>query len=225
MWTRYFFYRNESLKTTWTFRLASVSGLVVVLCLTRGFWIPAISGSLVCAEQIRGTDAILIENLDVDYLPFERAATLQREGFSSRILVPIEAGSDSEESRVAGGIVELMTRIARLRDWETISIQDVEPISLNAAGQVRDFLVKEQVRSVMIVTPGFRSRRSSLIYGAVLTPAGISVSCVPVFGRRTPATWTDTWHGIQEVTLQLFKLQYYRFWILPWQAWKKAVRR
>ena len=65
-----------------------------------------------------------------------------------------------------------------------------------------------------MVTPGFRSQRSSLVYQAVLAPAGIAVYCVPVFGQKTPANWTETWHGIQEVAEQFLKLQYYRFYVL-----------
>ena len=67
----------------------------------------------------------------------------------------------------------------------------------------------------MLVTPGMRSRRSDLVYRSVLAPAGISVLCVPVFGRSTPDNWWHTWHGIQEVLEQSGKLQYYRFYVLP----------
>ena len=97
---------------------------------------------------------------------------------------------------------------------EFIPIQEIEPISLNAAYQIRDFLTKVHLRSVIVVTDGFRSKRSALVYHAVLDPAGINVSCIPVFGQRTPKNWTETWHGIQEVAKQLLKLQYYRFYVL-----------
>jgi hypothetical protein len=93
-------------------------------------------------------------------------------------------------------------------------IRAIEPISLNAAYEIRDFLTKEHLRTVIVVTPGFRSKRSSLIYQAVLAPAGITVSCMPVFVGATLENWSQTWHGIQEVTEQFLKLQYYRFYIL-----------
>src|SRR5262249_14700400 len=85
------------------------------------------------------------------------------------------------------------------------------PISLNVAYQIRDFLTAEHLRSIIVVTSGFRSQRSSLVYHAVLDPVGIKVSCAPVFGQKTPANWTKTWHGIQDVAEQLLKLQYYPF--------------
>jgi hypothetical protein len=42
---------------------------------------------------------------------------------------------------------------------------------------------------------------------------------VPVFGVNTPKNWTQTWHGIQGVTEQWLKLQYYRFYVL----WHRSV--
>jgi hypothetical protein len=37
---------------------------------------------------------------------------------------------------------------------------------------------------------------------------------VPVLGEKTAKNWTKTWHGIQDVTEQWLKLQYYRFYVL-----------
>ena len=92
-----------------------------------------------------------------------------------------------------------MARAARLQNLELIPVSFAEPISLNVAYEVRAVLESEHVRSVILVTPGFRSRRSALIYGKVLGEAGIATSCVPVFGPHTPDNWTRTWHGIEGV--------------------------
>jgi hypothetical protein len=169
-------------------------------------------------EQARTSDAIIVENFDPDYLVFEAAANLQQAGLSARVLVPTAASRrDPLATNVLDrGIAELMARLARVQNPEIIPIrEDIEPISLNSAYDIRDFLIKEHLRSVIVVAPAFRSRRSSLIYRAVLTPAGIQVYCMPVFSEHTPENWTATWHGIQDVTLQFMKLQFYRFNVLP----------
>lgn len=214
-WQRHFFYRRESLKMTWKFRLALLILLVLLVSVTRGFWISRIGQSLVCTEEIAPSDVILVENFDPHYLVFERAAALHKAGLAASVLVPTDASRDSENADlVSQGITELMIRTAQLQNPELLPIQISEPISLNAASQIRDFLTTEHLRSVIIVTDGFRSKRSSLIYHAVLGPAGIKVGCVPVFGQTTPQNWTKTWHGIQDVTEQFLKLQYYRFYVL-----------
>jgi hypothetical protein len=175
-----------------------------------------VAESLVCNAAAPPSDALLIENFDPDYLVFERAEALQRSGIASRVLVPTTAADETGPNAVDQGITELMARVARLTKFEILPIRVSEPISLNAAIQVRDELVKKQIRSIIVVAPGFRSRRSALIYGTVLNPAGIRVSCDPVFGLTTTSNWTHTTHGIQGVMEHFVKLQYYRFWILPW---------
>lgn len=47
-----------------------------------------------------------------------------------------------------------------------------------------------------------------------MAPAGITVSCIPVFVGAARENWSQTWHGIQEVTEQFLKLQFYRFYVL-----------
>ena len=76
-------------------------------------------------------------------------------------------------------IAELMGRTARVGEMTMIPIRETEPISLNTAYGVRDFLRKEGIQSVAVVAPAFRSRRSAMIYGTVLAPAGIAMRCVP----------------------------------------------
>jgi hypothetical protein len=217
-WTRLFFYRKECLKTTWTFRLLVLVCLLGVPWLTSGLWAGAVGRGLVCKEQQGGpaAGAILVENFDLNYLVFERAADLRRQGATARVVVPVQASAESAEPNlVSAQIVEVMGRTARLGELTMIPVRETEPISLNTAYQVRDFLRKEGIQSVLVVAPGFRSRRSAMVYGTVFGPAGIATRCLPVFGGQTPETWPNTWHGIEQVVEQYLKLAYYRFFILP----------
>jgi hypothetical protein len=214
-WQHHFFYRKESLKTTWKFRLALLMLVMLLVSVTREFWILKIGQSLVCTEEMSPSDVILVENFDPDYRVFERAAALRKADLAVRVLVHTEASRDPEGANpVSQGIAELMARVARLQDPTILPIRIFEPVSLNAAYQIRDFLIKEHLRSVIIVTHGFRSRRSALVYHTVLDPTGIRVGCMPVFRESTPKNWTATWHGIEEVTEQFLKLQYYRLYVL-----------
>ena len=215
-WRRHFFYTKASIRTTWKLRAAVVVVLVLTGFLTRGLWVSQIGRSLVCVEDLAPSDAILVEILDPNYLLFERAEALQRARMARRTLVPVEAAHDAEVANsVSKGVAEVMARQARLKDWEIVLIREAEPISLNAAAQIRDHLAGDHIKSLTVVTPGFRSRRSSLVYRAVLGDVGIQVHCAPVFGRPTPEHWAETWHGIQQVALEFLKLQYYRFYVLP----------
>jgi len=214
-WTRHLFYRRESWRTTWTLRLTILFLAIVVIPATRRWWAPAIGHSLTCVEQIQPSDAFLVENFDPDYLVFEHTRTLQASGVATKAFIPVtKAGGSEETNLIEAGIANLMIKVAWLQDTEFIPIQVREPISLNAAIQIRDVLVRDKVRSVIVVSPAFRSRRSLLVYDSVLKPAGIAVRCAPVFGTTTADNWTEQWHGIQGVTEQFIKLLYYRFWVL-----------
>jgi hypothetical protein len=177
----------------------------------------AIARGLVCLPEEARDPAILVENLDPSYLLFERAAALQRDRPSTRVLVPAQAASGYPEvaNPVSQGVAQLMGRLAGVRNLEIIPIREAEPYSLTTARQVRDFLTREHLPSISLVATGFRSRRSSLVYRTVLGSVGVQVHCVPVFGQRTPENWTDSWHGIEVVVEQFLKLQFYRFYVLP----------
>ena len=214
-WQRHFFYKKESIKTTWKFRLALLMLVMLLVSVTHGFWMLRIGQSLVCTEEISPSDVILVENFDPHYLVFERAAALHKAGLAARVLIPTDASRDPERANPCVsrhcGVDGPRGAVA---ESEILPIRIFEPVSLNAAYQIRDFLTKEHLRSVIVVTDGFRSKRSALVYHAVLDPAGIKVGCMPVFGERNPKNWAATWHGIQDVTEQFLKLQYYRFYVL-----------
>jgi hypothetical protein len=180
--------------------------------LTRGIWVSTVGWSLVHQGKIGKSQAILIENLDINYLLFEQAGELQRKGYGDRVIIPVQCSGidETKPMPVSKEIAEVMIRAAQIRDLEIIPVKQNEPITYKIAVQVEKMIVREKIKSIILVSPGFRSRRDHLIYDKVLSPKGIKVYCVPVFGSRTPENWIHTWHGIQEILMQWGKLQYYR---------------
>ena len=115
--------------------------------MTRGLWGAALARGLVCDEQQPdgAVGAIVVENFDVNYLVFQAARELRRKGAEARIVVPVQASPDpAEPNLVSAEIVEVMARIARVGELTMIPVREAEPISLNTAYQVRDFLRKKR---------------------------------------------------------------------------------
>lgn len=215
-WRRHVFYTRESTRTTWRLRLGAIVVALLIVILTRRLWFEWIGQSLVCEGDTVTSDVILIENFDPNYLVFERAAILQRAGFAAKTLVPVPMSNRPDiPNSVSARIAEVMASEARMGPWEPVVYRQSEPYSLNAAAQIRGRLQALHVKSIILVTSGFRSRRSMMVYGALLGHAGIEVHCVPVFGGRTPQNWFRTWHGFQEILEEFVKFQYYRFYIIP----------
>src|SRR5262249_54056298 len=155
-----------STKTRWKVGLVLLLLGMLLVSVKRGFWMLRIGQSLVCAEEIRPSDIILVENFAVsDYLIFERAAALHQAGLAARVLarvlIPTVASREPESAHAASqGIAELKARMARLPHLEILPIWIHRPNSLNAAYQIRDFLVKEHLKSVLVVTDSLRSQRT-----------------------------------------------------------------
>lgn len=218
-WTRYLITRKEVVKTTWVFKAASIITLALFGYLFEPVWAHAVAAGLVCGEDdhVDRVDAILIDDFESDYLLFERARHLQESGVSSTVFAPVNVFADGSVSTVSAAMVDVLARLARVKHVTTVPVSNREPISLNSAFRIKRFVEENGVRSVMVVSPAFRSERSMMIYRAVLEPAGVLVHCAPVFGGRSPDNWTRTWHGIQDVALQFAKLQYYRWYVLPFR--------
>jgi hypothetical protein len=192
-----------------------VTFVVVTLWLTSGWWTVGIARSLACDASRAPSDAILVENFESSYLVYERAAQLRREGLADRVLVQTLTDPEQEPDEVAIARLQVMARIARMGAIESIPTRQVEPIMLNAVRDMQRFLERERIRSLIVVMPLFRSRRSALVYEATLARAGITVRCEPVQGSLGVDNWTKSWHGIQDVVEQWLKLQYYRLYVLP----------
>lgn len=218
-WTRHIFYRSEHIRTTWKFRFGLIATLMLVAWFGQGRFAIAIADSLICRPSAAPSDAILVENFDHSYLTFETAARLRNAGVAPRVVVPVATYKDSSEvSGVSLGVTKLMADIAHVGAIEVIPVREIEPISLNAAGDVRRFMEREGINSVVVVSPLFRSRRSALVYESTLGAAGIAVRCEPAQDSSDRETWTGTWHGMQNVAEQWLKLQYYRLYVLPFKG-------
>lgn len=62
--------------------------LTVLPMASRQWWIPGLGFALVCDSQSERPDLILIDNLDSNYLLFEKAAELKELGFGEKVLIP-----------------------------------------------------------------------------------------------------------------------------------------
>ena len=218
-WTRHFVYRTERTRTTWKFRFGLMALVVMAVWLTSGWWSVAVARRLVCESNAAPSDAILVDNFDSDYLVFERAAVLRQVRLAQRVLVPVVADRrTSEFDDVAVATAQVMARIAHLGTVDFVPIRVVEPISLNASRDVLRFMQRERIRSVIVVAPLFRSRRSELVYATTFGRAGVTVTCEPAGGTHRVDTWTQTWHGIENVLAQAIKLLYYRLYVLPFRG-------
>jgi hypothetical protein len=199
------------------YRWVGVAALLVCIGIltTREHCLRWIGMSLVNEESIGTSDAILIDNVGPRYLLFERAQELQSRGLAEVVLVPVLKSDNADQPAIVSlGFINVMCRISRVRHTATFDVLEREPIDLNVAKRSAEQLQARGARSVIVITGGFGSRRAAEVYRHVLKPLGINVYIQPVFGLRTPDNWSESWHGFQEIGLQLGSLWYYRLAVL-----------
>ena len=160
-WTRHFIRQRYVWRTTWKLRICIVLLLVAVGLSAGPHCLIWLGRSLVHDDVPMVSDAVVLENYDHNYLVFETAARLLRGGMSDRLFVPTPIFNDpSRPNVVSKGIVEVMTRVARIDNAELIPVEHLEPITLSVATQVSKVLLDRGFRSVIVVSPTFRSQRS-----------------------------------------------------------------
>jgi len=210
--------RATGYRTTWKLRLFAASSLFVLALgsATHAWWSPTVGWFLVSDTGMVNTDLILIDNLDTNYLLFEKARNLKKSGMDARVVVPVAGAANDPEkpNLVSREIAEVLIRVAGLDAVEIIPIRHIEPITLNAARQLSDRLEGSNIKTVLILTSGFKSKRLYLVFQQVLAEIGIDAYCLPVWGAHRPDNWMESWHGIEEVLMQSLKLAYYRLWVL-----------
>jgi hypothetical protein len=176
-----------------------------------GRWLPALAETLLCEQHTGVADAVVIDNVQPNYLLFERAQRIQADGLARLVLLPIPAVlQDGTPSDVYVGFMEVMCRIARVAECTPFTAPGYEPISLTVAEGVARESQLRGVRSILLVSSKLRSRRTEAIFKQVLDRRGVRVLCQPVAGTYSTRDWFKTTHGVQDFVLQFGKLWYYR---------------
>ena len=213
-WKHQCFVHTTVRKTSWRFRIAILCALSLLLIPTRSLWLGSIGTSLTHQDPPAPADLLVLEYYTPNYLLFETAHGLIKSGVSRNVLIPVETPDPGVSNPVATEIARILASHARLADTIQVQVDHIEPITLNVARQVAKKIHAEGASSVILISPTFRSRRSLLVYRSVLEPMGINVQCIHPVESVGPRNWWHTLHGIQDVALELIKLQYYRFIVL-----------
>ena len=83
------------------------------------------------------------------------------------------------------------------------------PVTLKEAEVVLKDLSKENIKSVILLSPGFHTRRSYLVYQHVGIPLQIKIFPFASFTEYQLNNWWVQEHGVRDFTVELLKLGYY----------------
>jgi hypothetical protein len=95
------------------------------------------------------------------------------------------------------------------RDFKVIVTHIHHPVTLTAARGALATLSKEDVKSAILLSKGFHTRRSFLIYQHLGAKHQIKIYPSACFNAYQPDHWWSQEHGVRDFTAELLKLAYY----------------
>ena len=109
-------------------------------------------------------------------------------------------------------LVERRLKLSGLtaKQYMILVTPDVHPVTLNEATIVLQTLSNKGVKSAFLLTTGFHTRRSLLVYRHVGEPLSINILPLAYFNDFEIDSWWRREDGISEFTLELLKLLYYQ---------------
>jgi uncharacterized SAM-binding protein YcdF (DUF218 family) len=158
-----------------------------------------LSGSSVYEERIRHGIAVLLEGRALSIV-------LTNDGLRGRWSRRRQANLTSTE-RAKDAVLD-----AGINDQRLITLPQRVNSTYDEAVAVRGFAEKAGIRSVLVVTSPYHSRRALWVFRRVLEPAGVEVGIdSPPPGEQSPRpdTWWLSRTGWHSVALEYVKLAYY----------------
>ncbi|MGA2783005.1 MAG: hypothetical protein ABSF13_13990 [Smithella sp.] len=94
-------------------------------------------------------------------------------------------------------------------EFKVIVVHIEHPVTLREAEQVLNALSKENIKSAILLSPGFHTRRSYLAYQHVGMPLHIKIFPSASFTNYQINNWWVQENGVRDFTAELLKLGYY----------------
>ena len=95
------------------------------------------------------------------------------------------------------------------KDFKIVVTHIHHPLTLTAARGAAETISKEDVKSDILLSPGFHARRSYLVYQYVCIPFQIKVFPSACFNSYQLDHWWSQERGLRDLTEELLKLGYY----------------
>lgn len=95
------------------------------------------------------------------------------------------------------------------RDFRIIVTHIHDPITLTAASGALETISKEDIKSAILLSPGFHARRSYLIYQHLCIPFQIKIYPSACFNSYQLDYWWSQEGGLRDFSAELLKLAYY----------------
>ena len=197
--------------------LLAGGGLLLLLILAYAFRTRILTGIgsyLVVEDELHPAEIIFMLNGDPDSRPF-RAAELYQQGLAARIVIPrsenqptVDLGLVRNETDISVDVMEALG--VPPEDILVISIPGGVTSTLDEAVVLKDYVLANQVRSVILVTSAFHTRRARWIFERRLEglPVTLETAAAPQAGFDQ-TNWWQSENGLITLNNEYVKLIFY----------------
>ncbi|MEI7635677.1 MAG: hypothetical protein WCJ37_00090 [Syntrophus sp. (in: bacteria)] len=113
---------------------------------------------------------------------------------------------------------ELLDQGLKEMDFKIIEAPIRNPVTLTAAHAALDALARENVKSAILISPGFHTRRSFLAYQYAGIPHKIKIFPTACFTEYELDQWWEKYNAIRDFGAEVGKLAYYLVGgYIPWK--------
>lgn len=216
-------WRTTVWKTTWRLRLALVGVCLAVFVAPAPVWFEKIGSALVAEDALDHADVVIADvGESPSFTVMQYAARLYRERHADRLLLTRYIPNEHLEMagiripRLFDEVLRVYTRELGIQDHEvdTIPIAVNHPVTFSTAKQVAAYCRTRTIRTAILVTSLFHSRRSALSYRRCFDPDGIKLISRPVESGLRVTNWWRTKDGVRTVLQESLQLAYYRWFVL-----------
>ena len=193
--------------------------LVLVALVLLIFHVPILTGAgrYMAPTMTDSADVLVLAGDNViDKEGLHEAAILLSQGRANRMVVvllyPLGAGADSALERECGRLITYESRRLGVKE-ERSSVLSVpiggHPITRSEARFVTDWLHRDGVRSAILLSDGFHTRRSIAAYRQEASQLGLNIVPRVHFTGYDGDSWWRTSKGIGDFVTEASKFLYY----------------
>lgn len=161
--------------------------IVLVVYVTSGYWLSAYGRFLILDETPHQADAIVVISGGETVFRVATGAELYHNGYSSRIIM---SGGGRQTLRYTDADLMRMEAEDRGVPSSSILLENKSKSTYDNAVYVKEIVLNNQFKSILLVTSNFHTRRASYIFNKVFEDTEVEITTV---AAMDPEFISDSW--------------------------------
>ncbi|NTW05756.1 MAG: YdcF family protein [Peptococcaceae bacterium] len=189
--------------------LLAVAIIILVIYITSNYWLTAYGNYLVVDESPVKSDAIVVLSGGENVLRVSRAVELFNGGYAPRLIM---SGGGKLTSKLTDADLMTLEAVDLGIPKTAILKENMSRSTYQNAYYVRNIAIKYKLKSLLLVTSNYHTRRTSYIFNKVFEGTEVKITTVSALDSEfQPNFWWNSHEGQQKALTELPNLIIY--WI------------